>query len=83
MAQTKVTAPILTSEGRTTDGRYTIDVLEYAAIRGISSATAWRYVRSGRIRSIQPTGKNGRVHIPVQAVLAELGIAPASDLEAS
>jgi hypothetical protein len=71
--------------GRTADGRCTIDVREFTAVTGISPATARRHVCAWwRIRSIQPTGENGRVYIPVHAVLAELGIAHASahDLDA-
>lgn len=77
-SNTNVKAPTFTPEGRTSDGRYVVDVLEYAAVCGISPATAWRYVRSGRIRSIQPAGPNGRRYVPVHAVLAELGIATAA-----
>jgi hypothetical protein len=74
----KSQAPGLMPDGRTSDGRYTIDVNEYAAIRGISPATAWRLVRAGHIRSIQSAGKNGRVQIPVLAVLNEIGLERAS-----
>jgi len=74
----KITPPVLTPEGHTSDGRYAIDVLEYAALRGLSPATAWRLVRAGRISSIQPNGRNGRVQIPVHAVLDELGIGVAN-----
>lgn len=79
MTSTKVIPPVLMADGRTADGRYAIDVPEYAAVRGISTATAWRRARSGAIAVIQPTGKNGRVHIPVRAVLAELGLSEAID----
>jgi len=74
----KINPPALTAEGRTADGRYAIDVLEYAAVLGLSPATAWRHVRDGRIESIQPTGKNGRVLVPVKAVMAKLGLAGTS-----
>ena len=75
----KVAAPVLYRDGRTSDGRYAIDVTEYAAVVDIGAATAWRRVRSGAIASIQPTGKHGRVKVPVHAVLAELGIAASSE----
>lgn len=83
MATTKVVPPVLMADGRTADGRYAIDVPEYAVAHGISIATAWRRVRAGKVEAIQPTGKNGRVHIPVRAVLAELGISSASGEEVS
>lgn len=79
-----VEAPLgLNRDGTTNDGRLTVTLEEYAALSGMSLSSVRRHVREGGVRCVQPGGKNGRLLIPVQAVLEEFGIAPSLNGEAA
>jgi excisionase family DNA binding protein len=61
-----------------TTGGY-VSVQQVADEFGVSTRAVWLWVRSGRVRAIQPGGRQGKYRIPVEEIArlkAEAAAAP-------
>jgi predicted DNA-binding transcriptional regulator AlpA len=50
------------------DNSLYLDIEDLVALSGLSRATIWRLKRAGKIPYFQPSGKNGRVLFPPDAI---------------
>jgi hypothetical protein len=49
---------------------------EFSRVTGLSLATVHRYLRSGKVRHLQPAGPRGRILIPIDALENPTGAPP-------